>query len=100
MSTPAQQAIDNTHVHYVFIIAYARTRDYAEAKDAADSAERTLTELARLLSSTSLLFSEMRQLRSIIYAARQSLSRQQQPQDLEKGLDLITAIEERLTPEA
>ena len=49
MSTPAQQAIDNTHLHYVFIIAYARTRDYAEAKDAADNAARTLTELARLL---------------------------------------------------
>ena len=97
MGAPAQQAIDNTHVHYVFIIAYARTRDFAEAKDAADSAERTLTELARLLSSTSPLFSEMHQLRSIIHAARQSLARQQQPQDLEKGLDLITTIEECLT---
>lgn len=98
MSTPAQQAIDNTHLHYVFIIACARTRDYADAKDAADSAERTLTELARLLSSTSPLFSEMHQLRSIIHAARQSLARQQQPQALDKGLDLITAIEERIAP--
>lgn len=42
----------------------------------------------------------MRQLRSIIQAARQSLTRQQQPQDLDRGLELITAIEERLTPEA
>jgi len=92
MSTPAQQAIDNTHVHYVFIIACARTRDYAEAKDAADSAARTLTELAGLLPSTSPLFSEMRQLRSIIHAAQQSLARQQQPQNLDKGLDLITTI--------
>ena len=97
MSTPAQQAIENTHLHYVFIIACARTRDYADAKDAADSAERTLTELARLLSSTSPLFQKMHALRSIIHSAQQSLARQQQPQDLEKGLDLITAIEERLT---
>ena len=50
MSTPAQQAIDNTHLHYAFIIACARDRDYEGAKDAADSAERTLTELARLIS--------------------------------------------------
>ena len=96
MSAPAQQAIDNTHVHYVFIIACARTRDYAEAKDAADNAARTLTELAALLPSTSPLFPEMRQLRSIIQAARQNLARQQQPQNLDKGLDLITMIEERI----
>ena len=96
MSTPAQQAIDNTHLHYVFIIACARTRDYADAKDAADNAARTLTELAALLPSTSPLFPEMRQLRSIIQAARQNLARQQQPQNLDKGLDLITMIEERI----
>ena len=100
MSTPAQQAIDNTHLHYVFIIACARTRDYADAKDAADNAARCLTELARLLSPTSPLFPEMRQLRSIIQSARQNLARQQQPQNLDKGLDLITAIEECLTQEA
>lgn len=98
MSTPAQQAIDNTHLHYVFIIACARTRDYAEAKDAADNAARTLTELAGLLPTTSPLFPGMRQLRSIIHAARQSLARQQQPQDLDKGLDLLTTIEKRLSP--
>lgn len=85
MTTPAQQAIENTHLHYVFIITCARTRDYAEAKDAADNAARYLTELARLLSPTSPPFPNMRQLRSIIHAARQSLARQQQPQDLEKG---------------
>ena len=96
MATTIQQAIENTHVHYVFIMAYARTRDFAEAKDAADSAARTLTELARLLSSTSPLFPNMRQLRSIIHATQQSLARQQQPQDLDKGLDLITTIKERL----
>src|SRR5699024_9786636 len=33
----------------------------------------------------------------IIHSAQQSLARQQQPQDLEKGLDLITTIEECLT---
>lgn len=98
MATTIQQAIENTHVHYVFIMAYARTRDFAEAKDAADSAARTLTELARLLSSTSPLFPNMRQLRSIIHAARQSLARQQQPQDLDKGLDLLATIEKRLSP--
>ena len=38
MDNSAQQAIENTHLHYVFIIACARTRDYAEAKDAADNA--------------------------------------------------------------
>ena len=32
MDNSAQQAIENTHLHYVFIIACARTRDYAEAK--------------------------------------------------------------------
>lgn len=48
MATTIQQAIENTHVHYVFIMAYARTRDFAEAKDAADSAARTLTELGRV----------------------------------------------------
>src|SRR5699024_4728514 len=97
MSTPAQQAIENTHLHYVFIIACARTRDYADAKDPADNAARTLTELAGLLPTTSPLFPGMRQLRSIIHSAQQSLARQQQPQDLEKGLDLITTIEECLT---
>ena len=96
MDNSAQQAIDNTHVHYVFIIACARTRDYADAKDAADNAARTLTELAALLPSASPLFPEMRQLRSIIQAARQNLARQQQPQNLDKGLDLITMIEERI----
>lgn len=96
MDNSAQQAIDNTHVHYVFIIACARTRDYADAKDAADNAARTLTELAALLPSTSPLFPEMHQLRSIIHAARQNLARQQQPQNLDKGLDLITMIEERI----
>ena len=89
MDNSAQQAIDNTHVHYVFIIACARTRDYADAKDAADNAAHTLTELAALLPSTSPLFPEMRQLRSIIQAARQNLARQQQPQNLDKGLDQI-----------
>ena len=79
MGTPAQQAIDNTHVHYVFIIAYARTRDFAEAKGAADSAERTLTELARLLSSTSPLFQKMHALRSIIHAAQQILPASKHP---------------------
>jgi hypothetical protein len=97
MENPAAATIENVHVHYVFIITCARTRDYAEAKDAADNAARCLTELARLLSPTSPLFPNMRQLRSIIQAARQSLARQQQPQDLEKGLDLITTIEECLT---
>src|SRR5699024_1995274 len=96
MSTPAQQAIDNTHVHYVFIIACARTRDYAEAKDAADSAARTLTELAGLLPSPSPLFSEMHPLRSVMHAAQQSLARQQQPQNHDKGLYLRTMIEERI----
>ena len=97
MENPAAATIENMHVHYVFIIACARTRDYADAKDAADNAARTLTELAELLPSTSPLFSEMRQLRSIIYAAQQSLARQQQPHDLDKSLDLITTIEECLT---
>ena len=96
MDNSAQQAIDNTHVHYVFIITCARTRDYADAKDAADNAARCLTELARLLSPTSPLFPEMRQLRSIIQSARQNLARQQQPQNLDKGLDLIAMIEERI----
>jgi hypothetical protein len=98
MTTTIQQAIENTHVHYVFIMTYARTRDFAEAKDAAGSAARTLTELARLLSSTSPLFSEMHQLRSIIHAAQQNLARQQQPQNLDKGLELITMIEEHIAP--
>ncbi len=40
----------------------------------------------------------MRQLRSIVHAAQQNLARQQQPQDLDKGLDLITTIEERIAP--
>lgn len=96
MTTPAQQAIQNTYLHYVFILACARTRDYAEAKDAADNTARILTELASLLPPTSPLFPDMRQLRSIIHATRQSLARQQQPQDLDKGLDLITTIKERL----
>ena len=96
MENPAQQAIENTHVHYVFIIACARTRDYADAKHAADNAEHTLTELAGLLPPTSPLFSDMRQLRSIIHAARQSLTRRQTPQNLDKGLDLITMVKERI----
>ncbi|MGH1979307.1 hypothetical protein [Rothia sp. L_38] len=95
MTTLAHQAIENTHLHYIFIIAHARTRDYTDAKDAADNAARTLTALAALLPSTSPLFPEMRQLRSIIQAAQQSLSRQQQPKDLGKGLDLITTILEK-----
>ena len=95
MTTPAHQAIENIHLQYIFIIAHARTRDYTDAKDAADNAARTLTALAALLPSTSPLFPEMRQLRSIIQAAQQSLSRQQQPKDLGKGLDLITTILEK-----
>src|SRR5699024_12443872 len=98
MSAPAHQAIDTTHFHYAFIIACARTRDYAEAKYAADNAARTLAELAELLPSTCPLFPEMRQLRSIIQSARQHLHCRQQPQNLHKGLDLITAIATRLTP--
>lgn len=98
MNTLAHQVIENTHVHYLFIIACARTRDYTDAKDAADNAARTLTELAGLLPTTSPLFPDMRQLRSIIHSAQQSLARQQQPQDLDKGLDLITTIEEHLNP--
>ena len=98
MENPAQQAIENTHLHYIFIIACARDRDYEGAKDAADNAARCLTELASLLPPTSPLFPEMHQLRSIIHSARQSLARQQQPQDLEKGLDLITTIEKQLKP--
>lgn len=98
MENPAAATIENMHVHYVFIIAYARTRDYADAKDAADQAAHTLTELARLLPSTSPLFPDMRQLRTIILAARRNLARQQQPQDLDKGLDLVVTIKERLTP--
>ena len=97
MTTPAHQAIENIHLQYIFIIAHARTRDFADAQDTADNAERCLTELARLLPPSSPLFPEMRQLRSIIHAAQQRLARQQQPQDLDKGLDLITAIEECLT---
>ena len=38
MENPAQQAIENTHLHYIFIIACARDRDYEGAKDAADNA--------------------------------------------------------------
>ena len=98
MSTPAQQAIENTHLHYVFIIACARTRDYADAKDPADNAARTLTELAGLLPTTYPQFPGKRHLRPIIHSAQQSLARQQQPQDLEKGLDLITTIEKQLRP--
>jgi len=56
------------------------------------SAAPPSTELAGLLSPASPLFSEIHQLRSIIQAARQ------QPQDLDKGLGLITAIEERIAP--
>ena len=74
-----------------------QSRDYAEAKDAADNAARCLTELARLLSPTSPLFPNMRQLRSIIHSVQQNLARQQPPQDLEKGLDLIATIEKRLS---
>lgn len=44
MTTSAQQAIENTHLHYVFIIACARDRDYEDAKDAADNAARTRAE--------------------------------------------------------
>ena len=98
MENPAQQAIENTHLHYIFIIACARDRDYEGAKDAADNAARCLTELASLLPPTSPLFPEMHQLRSIIHAARQSLTRQQQPQNLDKGLELITMIEEHIAP--
>src|SRR5699024_9202478 len=97
MSTPAQQAIENTHLHYVFIIACAHTREYADAKYPADNAARTLTELAGLLPTTSPLFPGIRQLRSIIHSAPQSLARQQQPQAVEQGLALITPSEECLT---
>ena len=62
------------------------------------SAAPPSTELTGLLSPASPLFSEIHQLRSIIHAARQSIARQQQPQDLDKGLGLITAFEERIAP--
>src|SRR5699024_12354681 len=95
VTTLAHPAIENTHLHYIATSDHERTRNNSEAKDAADNAARTLTALAALLPSTSTLFPEMRQLRSIIQAAQQSRSLQQQPKDLGKGLDLITTILEK-----
>ncbi|HJE11185.1 MAG TPA: hypothetical protein K8W18_07570 [Corynebacterium glutamicum] len=70
MNSPEWLAIATTHLHYVFIIACSHTRDFSDARDAADNAARILTELAGLLSPTPPLFPEMRQLRSIIHAAQ------------------------------
>lgn len=101
MSVPeqsAQQSAENAHMCIAFVIAHARTRDIAEAKDAAEGAMQHLGQLAKAIPDTSPLFSEMHQLRSIIHSAQQSLARQQQPQDLDKGLDLITALKEHLNP--
>ena len=93
-----QSSAESAHLCIAFMVAHARTRDIAEAKDAADHAMRHLAQLAKEIPHTSPLFPGMRQLRSIIHSVQQILARQQQPQDLEKGLDLITTIEKQLKP--
>lgn len=86
MTQSVSQLAENVHVDVAFIVAHARTRDFDYAKSAADSAARNLAPFA----------SDIGRLRSIVDQARKSLARQQQPDGVEQGLELIIRIESQL----
>lgn len=96
MDQPVSLIAENAHLCFLFIVAYSRTRDFAEAADAANHAARHLTDLSGELPYGSPLSPTVNQLRSIVQAACQRLSRQQQPSDLEQGLELATQLVEQL----
>lgn len=92
----AQQSADNAHLCIVFMVAHARTRDVAEAKDAAEGAMQHLAQLAKEIPHSSPLSAEAGRLRAITYDARQKLARRQTPENMEEGIALILKIKERL----
>lgn len=96
MDPSAWQAADNAHLCIVFMVAHARTRDVAEAKDAAERAMQHLGQLAKEIPHTSPLSPEVGRLRAITYDARQKLARRQTPENMEEGIALILKIKESL----
>ena len=99
MSVPeqsAQQSAEHAHMCIAFAIAHARTRDIAEAKDAAEGAMQHLGQLAKAIPDTSPLSPEVGRLRTITYDARQKLARRQTPENMEEGIALILKIKESL----
>ncbi|MGP5573347.1 hypothetical protein ACTXN6_11765 [Corynebacterium casei] len=91
-----QSSADSAHLCIAFMVAHARTRDIAEAKDAADHAMRHLAQLAKEIPHTSPLSPEVGRLRTITYDARQKLARRQTPENMEEGIALILKIKESL----
>lgn len=96
MTQSVSQLTENVHVDVAFIVAHARTRDFDYAKSAADSAARNLAQLASALPGNTPFASDLGRLRSIVDQARKSLARQQQPDGVEQGLELIIRIDSQL----
>ena len=96
MDSTAWKVADSAHLCIVFMVAHARTREVAEAKDAAEGAMQHLAQLAKAIPHTSPLSPEVGRLRAITYDARQKLARRQTPENIEEGIALILKIKESL----
>lgn len=92
----SSQSAENAHLCIVFMVAHARTRDIAEAKDAVERAMQHLAQLAKAIPNTSPLSAEIGRLRAITHIARRKLARQQMPENMEEGITLILRIKESL----
>lgn len=92
----AQQSAEDARMCIAFMIAHARTRDIAEAKDSADRAMHHLSQLAKTIPHASPRSPEVGRLRAITYDARQKLARRQTPENMEEGIALILKIKESL----
>lgn len=99
MSVPeqsAQQSAEHAHMCIAFVIAHARTRDIAEAKDAAEGAMQHLGQLAKAIPDTSPLSEKVGRLRSHVNSVSQNLTRQHVPDGMEESLSLARAILDEL----
>lgn len=96
MEQPLAVIAESVHLHYVFIVAHARTHDFAYAVDAANHAEQSLSRLAGALPQDSVLSPGLKHLRLIVHNARRQLSRGRQPDDLEQGLEISLRMVEQL----
>lgn len=88
----AQQSAEDAHMCIAFMIAHARTRDIAEAKDAADRTLYHLSQLAKVIPRTSPLSEKVVRVRAHVNSVRQNLTRQYIPDGIEEILSLARAI--------
>ncbi|MGP5558840.1 hypothetical protein ACTXN7_11600 [Corynebacterium flavescens] len=91
-----QQAAEDAHLCIIFMVAHARTRDIAEAKDAADHAMQHLAQLAKVASHASPLSGKVGRLRAQVNVVRRNLARQQVSDGFEESLRLANAIRNEL----